>query len=145
MRWDDLIVPTILIALVAAFVFSGKLWAQDDDAEPTVVEFHCGALPNEGSYIVQATLPSADRVQEAVLAHLTGGTFCHAVYVSGPQAALWTASRTDPARDAGGCRDVSRRNARKGGFYSEGYSIWGASGLSCESYGVPLCTGPFCW
>ena len=29
MRWDDLIVPTILIALVAAFVFSGKLWAQD--------------------------------------------------------------------------------------------------------------------
>lgn len=111
----------------------------DDDSEPTIVETCYGALPDECGSPKQAVIPAGGGIHDAIVVDDSRSTFRHTRWVSGPPACLLTSLETkDGGRNCG-------PSSPRCGYYAEGYTIYGISGLACTGAGVSECQGPFCY
>ena len=93
-----------------------------------------------------------DHWQDAVLMSGAPDTFRWVWHTgAGPESCVFTADLVETdggpmhAANAGGGRDCSPdqtvESGTNCGYFSTGWTIFAASGQSCEAYGVPLCGG----
>ena len=129
MRWDEIVVPAVILAIVGAYVFVGSVWAQDDSPPATIIECRqSGAIGPPYTAWAQQTLGPVDL---QVNPDQAAFTWCR--YISGDQACIHT------GQDQGGreCND-GHRNC---GFFMRGWEVFGRSGASCTGFGIPECNG----
>ena len=131
-RWDEYLVPTAIIAIVAilAFVFN-EACAQDDPPSTVIECRQSGAIgPPYTEWSKQTIGPEDLQVNPDQAAF----TWCR--FISGEQACIHT------GQDQGGreCND-GHRNC---GFFMRGWEVFGRSGESCTGFGIPECSG-WCW
>ena len=153
MNQPNRIEQTVVIAfltLVGAILWAVLAQGQVDGSRaPTCIGVHESDLPGAFPHAVFTDcIQEADRWQDARLINTHPASFRHFTYVSGPEACIFNVqiAADHTWTDPGGGRTCSP-GARSGacGYFSTGWNIVVASGQSCAAYGVPECTGAFCW
>ena len=167
---DRSVVAIWFVAFVAlcALGLTGRCPAEapaqtDGSAEPMIISWTGGSLPStsgdgetagdagateEDTIQVHPTEEWHDRHRATVIA-AHNDVFRHLIHESGPAGCVLTGElRTvgGAVLHSGGGRECPRGPAdRRCGYIAEGYTVFALAGGSCASFGVPPCTGPFCY
>ena len=153
----------ILAALALVLAASDATPQTDGSAEPMRLGWTGGSLPSlsgdgaaggdggHGTDTIQVR-PTTDwnRLHTATVVAGHPPEFRHLAHLSGPQGCVFTANPLHAAdgtllHSAGGRECPRAEGDRRCGYIATGFDVFALAGASCEAYGIPECTGPFCY
>lgn len=118
-----------------------------DTTEDTIIEFTTsGSIDGPYNPARRMTIPAGTSIEDAILVQHTTSYYLWVKHISGPECAIFTAKKVNgKLTQVGGGRNCPRNEKDdSGGFYQWPYEIYAVGGRTCESLGIPLCTG-WCW
>lgn len=144
----QLLLLAVQLLLLAVLIFISGEYALADDPDPTVVEYRtAGSSFGPWNAWQEATLPPVDSIWNATTIEADQSTYVWVRHKSGPEACILTkpkeGSHPSPYWAAG--RTIHANQHGQTAYFQPGFgTVVGASGRSCQGYGVSDCTG-ICW